>query len=213
MAWPLILVHVVLPLAVAAAAGFGAWRCWRLLQYARDPRLVKLGWFYGLFAASSIAIALWMGQLALVVGDASNDPFAGLHGAFLSEGPVNGFLVAHHVLMLSSLLVATFAFSHVRAENAVVAALGVAAFGLALPAVLGVEAALTLHLAIRAVVNHRRRRTPRAWQVAAGFLLFSLGHLTYFVYYQPGAGRNPLGDIFALVGIVLLVRLLPRPTA
>lgn len=42
MAWELVLAHVLLPSAVAAAAGFGAWRCWRLLRYGRDPRLLKL---------------------------------------------------------------------------------------------------------------------------------------------------------------------------
>lgn len=216
MAWEQTLAHVFLPTAVAAAAGFGAWRCWSLLRYARDPRLLKLMWFYALFAASLVAYAIWTGQTHGVAGDVN-----GLHAGNATEGHggsagaerINVFLVAHHALMLASLGVAIVAFSHKRKEGAAVAAVGLAFFGPFIPIVLALEAAMTLYLAVQAVLNHMERRSPGALQVAAGFLLFFLGHLSFFLFHQPGAARSPLGDVFALVGIVLLVRLLPRPTA
>lgn len=220
MAWELILAHVLLPSAVAAAAGFGAWRCWRLLRYAPDPRLRRLMWFYGLFAASLVPWAIWAGRLAASLGDTFGGLHSGnatevlrnVHGAFGGAEGVDLFLLAHHALMLASLGVAVQAFSHKRAGGAVVAAVGLAFFGPFVPVALALEAALTLYLAVRAILNHRDRRTPGALQVAAGFLLFFLGHLTFFLFYHPAGIRTPLGDVLALVGIALLVQLLPRPS-
>lgn len=217
MSWTHVVAHVILPLTVAAAAGFGAWRCGRLLRYARDPRLAKLMWFYGLFAASLVPWAIWAGRFAASLGDPTmlhtgnaTHALDAVHGR---AERVDVFLLAHHALMLASLGVAVQAFGQRRKEGAAAAAAGVAFLGPFIPVVLAVEAALTLYLAVRAVLNHMERRSPGALQVAAGFFLFFLGHLTFFLFHDPGVGRNPLGDVFALVGIVLLVQLLPRPSA
>lgn len=78
---------------------------------------------------------------------------------------------------------------------------------------MALEAALALYLAAQAALNHRERRSPGALQVAVGFLMFFLGHLSFFLYHHPGAARTPLGDVLALVGVVLLVQLLPGPSA
>jgi uncharacterized membrane protein len=213
MAWDHTLAHVVLPLAVAAAASYGAWRCVSLLRYGRDPRLLKLAWFYGLFATSLVPWAIWIGQ-ASFSGD-----LAAMHSANPSLPHDSGmervdvFLAAHHALMLASLGVAVQAFSHKPRAAATAALAGLAFLGPFIPVVLAIEAALTLYLAVRAILNHLDRRSPGALQVAAGFLLFFLGHLSFFLFHDPGSGRTPLGDMFALVGIVLLAQLLPRPTA
>lgn len=215
MSWELVLAHILLPSSVAAAAGFGAWRCWRLLRLARDPRLVKLMWFYGLFAASLVSYSIWMGQghAGVDFSGLHSGNFSEVHGAFAEAERINIFLLAHHALMLASLGVAVQAFSHKRTEGTAVAAVGLAILGPFIPVVLALEAAMTLYLAVQAILNHMERRSPGALQVAAGFLLFFIGHLTFFLFHQPGAARTPLGDIFALVGIVLLVRLLPRASA
>lgn len=219
MAWQHVLSHSLLPLAVAAAAVFGAWRCARLMRYGLDPRLTSLAWFYGLFAASLVMMAIWQGQLAFsVTGEMSGvhgnaTAMADVHEQFSAGHAVDGWLAAHHALMLASLGVAVRAFSHRRVEGAVVAAAGFAFLEPFVPVMLALEAALTLYLAVQAILNHKERRTPGALQVAFGFLLFFLGHLSYFVFHHPGAARTPLGDVLSLVGIVLLVQLLPRPTA
>jgi hypothetical protein len=215
MSWSVVLAHIFLPSAVAAVAGFGAWRCWRLLRYARDPRLLKLMWFYALFAASLIPWIIWVGQPALHVVDAlshTGNHSVDVHGTFAAER-VNGYLIAHHVLMLGSLGVAIQAFGHKRTGTPAAAVVGLAFFGPLIPVVLAIEAAMTLYLAVRAILNHMERRTPGALQVAAGFLLFFIGHLSFFLLHHPGAARTPIGDMLALVGIVLLVQLLPRPSA
>lgn len=210
MTLAIVLAHILLPSLVAAAAASGAWRCARLLRYGRDARLARLMWFYGLFAASLVPWVVWVANA-----------HAGGHGdvaaAFSdhSAGPaerVNAYLLAHHALMLASLAVAVRAFSPRRAPAAT-AAVGLAFLGPFIPVALALEAAMTLYLAVRAVLNHLERRTPGALQVAAGFLLFFLGHLGFFLFHHPGAARTPLGDVVALVGIVLLVQLLPRPNA
>jgi hypothetical protein len=205
VAWEHVVPHMLLPSGVALAAGYGAWKCGRLLRYGRDPRLSKLMWFYGLFAASLIPWAIWAGRLAASIGD-----FGGMHTGGVTQAwdEVHGatervdiFLVAHHALMIASLAVAVAAFGQRPPRTTYI------------PVALALEAAMTLFLAVRAILNHLERRSAGALQVAAGFLLFFVGHLTFFLFHQPGAGRTPLGDVFALVGIVLLVRLLPRPTA
>jgi hypothetical protein len=217
MVWELVAAHVALPSAVAAAAGFGAWRCRQLLRLAFDARLQKLMWFYGLFAASLIPMAIWTGQLAATVSGTL--PSASLfeasgawHDAFAGAERVDALLAAHHALMLASLAVAVLAFRQ-RSAGSVVAAVGIALLGPLVLGALAAEAAMTLYLAVHAVRNHARRRSPGALQVAAGFLLFFLGHLSFLVFYHPVAVRTPLGDVLAFVGVVLLVRLLPRPTA
>lgn len=216
MAWEHFAVHGLLPASIAVTAGVGMWRCARLLRYGRDPRLTKLMWFYGLFAASLVAITIWTGQLSASFGSMGHHDGNVMthegHMQFFGEERINAFLIAHHVLMLASLGVAVQAFGHKR-TGTVAAAAGLAVLSPFIPVVLAAEAALTLFLAVTAFLNHRERRTPGALQVAAGFLLFFVGHLSYFLLHHPGATRNPLGDILALVGIVLLVRLLPRPTA
>lgn len=221
MVWEHVATHLPLPAAVAVAAGFGAWRCWRLLRLARDPRLIKLMWFYALFAASLVSMTIWTAQIALNVGDALGGGHAGnishtsngAHEAFIEPYRASIFLLAAHGLMLASLGVAVRAFSHRRLESAAVAAISLVFFAEFIPVFLAAEAALTLYLAVQAILNHMARRTPGALQVAAGFSLFFLGHLSYFLLHSPGVARTPLGDILALVGIVLLVQLLPRPSA
>jgi hypothetical protein len=221
MSWDLVLAHTFLPGAVAAAAGLGAWRCWRLLRYAPDPRLWKLLGFYALFAASLVAYALWIGQVAAEVGASLGAtqanvtaPLGDLHGAFAGAHRLDPLLLAHHALMLASLAVAVQAFRHPRAAGAAVAGVaGLASLEPFIPVLLALEAAMTLYLAVQAVLNHMERRTAGALQVAAGFLLFFLGHLTFFLLYHPGGPRTLLGDVLALVGIALLVQLLPRPSA
>lgn len=209
MVGELVIAHILLPSAVAAAAGLGAWRCSQLLRYGRDSRLLKLAWFYGLFAASLASMAMWMGQVAATVGDT---PIAGFHVAFAGAERVDLFLLSHHVLMLASLGVAVRAFSTTHTQGLSMAAAGLAVLGPFIPFILAVEAALTLYLAIQSFLNHRARRSPGALRVATGFLLFFLGHLSFFVFYHPGVARTPLGDVLALIGVILLVRLLPRPT-
>lgn len=181
---------------------------------------MKLMWFYGLFAASLVSMAIWTGQLAAAMGDTFSGLHSGnftevlgsLHGAFAGAERINLFLLGHHALMLASLGVAVQAFSHKRAGGAAVAAVGLAFLGPFILVVLALEAAMTLYLAVLAILNHMERRSPGALQVAAGFLLFFIGHLSFFLFHYPGGARTPLGDMFALVGIVLLVQLLPRPS-
>lgn len=222
MPWALVVAHVALPLTVAAAAAWGAWRCWGLSRNARDARLLNLMWFYGLFAASLVSFAIWTGRLAASVGATlSGGPSPGLsetlsimHGDFAAAQRIDLFLIAHHALMLASLTIAVRAFSRKRAPAAWVAAIvGLSFLGPSILVALALEGALTMYLAVRAIMNHRRRRTPGALQVAAGFLLFALGHLSFLVFYRPGGARSPIGDVLSLLGIVLLVRLLPRPSA
>ena len=213
MPWALVLAHLLLPIALATVAGFGAWRCWRLSRYAQDARLLRLMWFYGLFAASIVPMAIWTGRLAAEVGNLGTGGVGGWHDAFAGAERVDGFLLAHHALMLASLAVAVQAFGHKRAQGAPVLALALVSFAPFIFAALALEAAMTLYLAVRAILNHRRRRTPGALQVAAGFLLFFIGHLGFFLFHEPASARAPFGDVFALVGLVLLVRLLPRPVA
>lgn len=216
MSWEVVAAHMFLPSAVAAAAAVGAWRCWRLLRYARDPRLQMLMWFYALFASSFVPWAIWMGQVAFQMGDAwsllhDGNATGPLHDDFAAAERVDVFLVSHHLLMLASLGVAVTAFGRKR-DGIPVAAVALAALAPFIPVVLALEAAMTLYLAARAILNHRQRRSPGALQVAAGFSLFFIGHLSFFLLHRPGAGRSPLGDVLALVGIVLLVQLLPRPS-
>jgi hypothetical protein len=218
MALEVVLVHIALPCAIVAAALFGVWRCGRLLRLARDPRLLKLMWFYLLFSASLIVYAVWLGQqhsgitlgswTTMHSGNATSS-----HETVSGVERVDVFLIAHHVLMLASLGIAVEAFSHRRTTAPIVAAAGLAFLSPFIPVLLALEAALTLYLAVQAILNHLERRTPGALQVAAGFLLFFAGHLSFLLLHHPGGARSPLGDILALVGIVLLVRLLPRPTA
>ena len=215
-----VLSHVLLPLIVAGAATVGAVRCWRLLRYGKDPRLLKLMWFYALFAASLVPWAIWAGQLGAELADISGQhhgnntqEFRDIISGHGGVERVNAFLLVHHALMLASLAVAVVAFGHKRREGTAVAAIGFAVLGPFIPVALALEAAMTLYLFVQAMLNHVERKSPGALQVAAGFLLFFLGHLSFFIFHDPGAGRTPLGDVLALVGIVLLVQLLPRPSA
>ena len=190
-------------------AAFGAIRCWRLLQLADDRRLRKLMWFYGLFAASLVPMAVWTAQLAARLEPWSN--VGELHSRFLAAEESNAWILAHHALMLASLAVAAQAFGQPR--KTLVAAAGIAFASHIVPAALAIETALTLFLAVQAIRNHLQRRNPGARQVAIGFLLFFIGHLTVLLFHHPGGARTPLGDLLALIGLVVLVRLLPRPTA
>lgn len=216
MYWALVAAHVLLPASVAGVAAWGALRCVRLLKYGRDPRLLKLAWFYGLFAASLVPMAIRTGMLAASVDGAL--PLGDMrrmsqlfHGEFVAAQSVDALLFAHHALMVVSLAVAVQAFANKR--SAIVAAAALAVFAPFLWVALAGEAALTLYLAVLAILNHRTRRTPGALRVATGFVLFFLGHLSFLLLYHPMGTRTPIGDVLSLVALLILVRLLPRPTA
>jgi hypothetical protein len=203
MSWEPVLAHVVLMGLIATIAALGAWRCRRLLQYARDPRLLKLMCFYGLFAASLVPLAVWAGQ----AGEGIDEAFRSLHSG---TDVANVLLLGHHALLLASLGIAVQAFTQKRAPRA--AAAGFAIFEPFIFGFLALEAILTLYLAVRGVQNHMERRSPQSLQVAAGLLLFFLGHLSFVLFHLPAGAGILLGNALALVGVVLLVRLLPRPT-
>jgi len=207
---------MVLQAVAALAAGYGAWLCIRLQRFGSDRRLRALAWFFGLFAASVLLHAVWEWQ----VGELLQRPFfiaippgGGPPRFFQPQGNENVdlWLVGHHLLMLVSLGVGVLAFGRRRtpAAGVAAAAIGLAWFSDLVPLMLALEAALTLYLAVQALLNHIERRSPGALQVAAGFALFFLGHLLYFLNHDPGRGRQGIGDIVTLVGIVLLVQVLP----
>ncbi len=218
---------VVLQVAAGIVAGYGAWRCMELQRFGRDRRLMALAWFFGLFAASVLAHAVWEVQIHDVVR-----PDFAENGSFpqSQQGPRGGFgdrpflrpegtenvtilLFAHHLLMAGALGLAVVAFGRKRPSTVettgAAAVVSLAFFSNLVPLLLGLEAALTLYLAVRALVNHMERKTPGALQVAIGFLLFFIGHLLFFVSHRPGRGRDSIGDVLALVGIILLVQVLP----
>ncbi len=219
---------VGLQLATAAVAAYGAWRCIRLMRFGSDSRLKALAWFFGLFAASIALHAVWEYQIGNLLevnrpvpgtprpgGNETNQssfdrPFVGF---FRPEGieRVTPWLFGHHVLMLASLSVAVTAYARRRPEHAtaVVAFSPLLLLGDLTVLLLGMEAALTLYLATRAMINHVERRSPGALKVAIGFALFFLGHLMFFLAHRPGEGRQGIGDVLALVGIILLVEVLP----
>ncbi len=235
MPTPEALAASVLQMAAALAAAYGTWVCIRLQRYGRDRRLVALAWFFGLFAASVALHAAWEWQIGSLPppAGAGAGP-GGFQPQQVQPGPggprplfrpagdenVTLWLVGHHLLMLASLGVGVVAFGRRHASGTTPAVLAVpallAAIGLAwvsdlVPLMLGIEAGLTLYLAIQALLNHLERRSPGALQVAAGFALFFLGHLLFFLRHQAGQGRTGIGDILAVVGIVLLVQVLPTP--
>ncbi|MHB8634396.1 MAG: hypothetical protein ACYDBQ_10620 [Thermoplasmatota archaeon] len=207
----------LIQLCTAGAAGYGAFRCLRLQRFASDRRLSVLAWFFGLFAISVLLQAAWQ----IDVG-AGAEPF--WHGHFLNRTPqltprafppedvsgerVNVLLAGSHAAMLASLVVAVWAFGHRKATAAPVF-LPWVAVGDLVPLMLAFEAGVALYLAARAFINHVERRSPGALQVALGFLLFFVGHLLFYLAHAPGMGRESVGDVLALVGIVLLVQVLP----
>lgn len=205
---------IVLQIAAASVAGWGAWRCMELQRLAKDPRLQALAWFFGLFSLSVLAHAIWEYQIGSIIqngrGGLGNRT---LSGAWRPAGieNVNAWLLVHHLLMAGSLGVAVVAFGkrHPQRTGEVAAAGLFLGFSNFVPLLLGIQAALTLYLAVRAWLNHMDRKSPGALQVAIGFLLFFVGHLLFYVQHRPGAGRSAIGDVIALVGIVLLVQMLP----
>jgi hypothetical protein len=221
------LAGALVQLAAAGASVYGAARCVRLQRFAPDRRLTALAWFFALFAAAMVLQATW--QLGAASG--TPPPFGGpdrveMNGTrapfdrgFLhpeGEERVNILLAGSHALMLSSLVVAVWAFGHRRppgeVADTVAPALAFAPFALVgtlVPLMLALEAGLTLYLACRAFINHVERRSAGAVQVALGFLLLFVGHFLFFLSHQPGMGRTGIGDILGLVGIVLLVQALP----
>ncbi len=157
MQWAFVVLHVLLPSAVAITAGVGAWRCRRLLRYGYDPRLQKLMWFYGLFAASLLPMVVWTWQLAAAVGDtldagSFSHGTGSLHGEFAQAQGLSFLLVAHHILMLASLAVAARAFSSKRTSSVMAAAFGLAFLEHAIWIALAVEAVVMLYLAVQASV-------------------------------------------------------------
>lgn len=206
-----------LQIAAGVAAGYGAWRCMRLQRFGRDARLTALMWFFGLFALSVFSHAVWEVQIGQALpggpGGLEGNITFGERDGFLRPSGMEGvsiWLVLHHALMAASLAVGVVAFSRHRPQNTQAAALTpLAFFSDLIPLLLALQAALTLYLAARAWLNHMERKTPGALQVALGFLLFFIGHLTFFLAHRPGRGREGIGDILTLVGIILLVQVLP----
>lgn len=224
-----VIATTLVQLASVAVAAFGAYRCIDLQRFGRDRRLTALAWFFGLFAIAVAFNAAWQWQYGdprplggdfrfggggFGNGTGGRPPPPGGPGIFSPTGDerVNVLLVGHHVSMLASLVVAVAAFGRKRpVEASVVAAalLGFGTVGRLVPAMLALEAGLTLYLAARAFINHIERRSAGAVQAALGFGLFFAGHLLFYLSHQPGYARTGLGDVLGLVGIVLLVQLLP----
>lgn len=215
------LAGAILQLATAGVALYGAVRCVRLQRFGSDSRLKALAAFFALFAAGMALQATWQVQVVAGLPDLPasapppTPPFD--HGLFHPEGSerVNILLAAAQVLQLASLVVAVWAFGHRRAAagpgtaTAALAPFAFSALGAILPLALALEAGLALYLAARALINHVERRSAGALQVALGFLLFFLSHLVVYLGHQPGMGRTGVGDVLALVGVVLLVQVLP----
>lgn len=209
---------IALQLGAGAIAGWGAWRCIELQQYGKDPRLRALAAFFGLFAASVIAHAIWEYQIGQAFTGTRIQEFGNRtpgegFNLFRPAGTENVtiWLLGHHVLMTAGLAIAVYAFGRKHPEHTQpVAAAGLLVFFSDLvPLLLGLQAALTLYLAVRAWLNHMERKSPGALQVALGFLLFFIGHLVFFLEHRPGRGRQGIGDVLTLVGIALLVQVLP----
>lgn len=228
------LTAAVLQAAAGALAIYGAWRCIELQRLASDPRLKALAWFFGLFAASVLSHAAWELQIGAAMdelhrgglnrttgGNITFEPIPGRGSWFWRPAGAEGLtplLVGHHLLMLASLAVGVVAFARRPVEPdesshvwlPVLPAIGLVWVGQFIPLLLALQAALTLYLAVKALLNHMERKTPGALQVALGFGLFFLGHLMFFLAHRPGQGRHGIGDILSLVGILLLVQMLPR---
>ena len=226
----------VVQVATVAAAGYGAYRCIRLQRYGTDRRLMALAWFFGLFAIAVGLLAIWQinygdprpgpdgaGFRVDFGPPMDNETFnqtmperlRPIRGGdfFRPQGDerVNILLTGHHIFMLASLIVAVVAFGRKRPVESGAAA-AIVSFGFVgdlVPAMLALEAGLTLYLAARAFIHHVERRSPGAVQAALGFGLFFLGHLLFYLSHTPGYARAGLGDVLGLVGITLLVQLLP----
>ena len=210
-----VIATTLVQLASVAVAAFGAYRCIDLQRFGRDRRLTALAWFFGLFAVAVAFNVAWQWQY----GDPRTthlDAVFGFPGPGLfaprGDERVNVLLIGHHIFMLTSLVVAVAAFGRKRPVETAVGAgalIGFAAIGQLIPAMLALEAGLTLYLAARALINHVERRSAGAVQAALGFGLFFVGHLLFYLSHEPGYARTGLGDVLGLVGIVLLVQLLP----
>lgn len=201
MAVPAAALTLLLQAAVVVTALVGVTRLAGLRALADDARLRRLSLFFGLFA-SAVAVQFVLGLLLLG------------HGKIPSTGPVvrqlNFLTLAYHGLMLAALAVALRAFALPwRPPPAVAAVVLVGRFGL-----LGlVEAGFTLYLAVASLINQRHRRTRGSLRVAAGFLLFFLGQLAFWVFQKTGAIRPYWAEALALGGILLLVASVPRRKA
>jgi hypothetical protein len=201
MATPAAAIALLLQVAVVVVALVGVMRLAALRALADDVRLRRLSWFFGLFAAA-VAAQLLLTALLLGHGRAPAGPFL---------RQLNGLTLLYHGLMLAALVVAVraFALPWRPPTPAAAAVLLVGRFGL-----LGLaEAGLTLYLAVASLVNQRHRRTRGSLRVAAGFLLFFLGQLAFWVFQKTGAIRPYWAEALALGGILLLVASVPRRAA
>jgi hypothetical protein len=190
---------LLLELAIVVVAILGVVRLAGLRALADDPRLRRLSWFFGLFAT---AVAMQVLVSVLLIGHV-----AGLGTPLLR---ITRLSLLQHGLMLAALVVALRAFAApwkgAQAAAPVAAVLLAGRWG-----ALGfVEAALALYLAIASLVNQRHRRTKGSLRVAAGFLLFFLGHLSFWVFTKTGAVRPFWAEALTLASILLLVTSVPR---
>lgn len=229
----------IVQILTVGVAAYGAYRCIRLQRFGSDRRLKALGWFFGLFAVAVGLLAIWQMSYGYPRPFPDGAGFGGRFGPpgnetsnqSMPDGPrlvrggqffrpegderVNIILAGHHLFMLASLAVAVVAFGRKRPVETTGAAGGAAAvvsfgfFGDLIPAMLALEAGLTLYLAAKSFVHHVERKTPGAVQAALGFGFFFLGHLLFYLSHTPGFARAGLGDVLSLVGITLLVQLLP----
>jgi len=193
---------LLLELAIVVVAIVGVNRITGLRALADDPRLRRLSWFFGLFAA---AVAVQVLVSVAVVGK-----HATLGSPLLR---VARLTLLEHGLMLAAFVVAlrAFAIPWKPTPAAVSAAAVVGLAQLKLAWLMGlVESGLALYLAIAALVNSRHRRTKGSLRVAAGFALFFLGHVSFWAFQKAGAVRPFWAEALTLGSILLLVASVPR---
>jgi hypothetical protein len=193
---------LLLELAIVVTALVGVVRIAGLRALSDDPRLRRLSWFFGLFAA---AVGVQVLLTTLLLGKA---PQAGPGLVLLRLARLT---LLEHGLMLAAFVVALRAFATPWKAAAPVAASLLLAPRLGLAWLMGlVESLLALYLAIASVVNQRHRRTRGSLRVAAGFALFFLGHLSFWAFAKTGAVRPFWAEALTLASIALLVAAVPR---
>ncbi len=194
---------LLLQAATVVTALVGVARLVQLYRLAADRRIVRLALFFGLFAAA-VAVQVFV-TLSFV-------PLERPPPGFPRERPPIWTGILHHVLMLASLAVAVRAYGspgRAATEGAPAAALGPMLFartGLLRMA----EAGITLYIAVRALMNYRHRRNPGSLAVAAGFALFFLGHLSFWIFHPQRGPRPFWAELLTLGAVILLVSRVPR---
>ncbi len=220
--WPLI---IGIQLAAAAVAAGGAWRAAALRRDYPDPRLARLQWFFILYGGAVAVHAVGGIQRWLSGGTGDQGPGAPgpppgppQPGLLDLADPLSWHIVGHHVLLLAALLLGLVAFGTMRrrAHAGTAGAAGAAALalpGFLIPGATLVEAALSFIIAARSGLNYWHLRRASALRVAAGFALFFLGHLLFYLLRDPSGPRPMIGEVLALAGSIVLVTALPKAHA